>query len=302
MPYSYWLYFTARMALDVNGVRFLLLAEKLGVSFGRTAMIGRQELSVDAGGLASELRRFGRVDADPEAIIETGGGYAESFLELLGAQSSVSFDASDYEGASHVHDMNTVIGEEHRRRYSAVIDGGTLEHVFDFPTAIKNCMSMVEVGGHYLAITPTNNYSGHGFYQFSPELYFRVFSPANGFEVVRMMAFEETSDPKWYDVADPDAVRSRVTIINSVPTLLLLIAKKTSEADVFRTPQQSDYLAAWNSEEKRAAVGVRRLPNMPLRKSAASLAASLRKLRRKMLENSAISKNTEHFTESRIDD
>jgi hypothetical protein len=31
------------------------------------------------------------------------------------------------------------------------------------------------------AVTPANNQMGHGFYQFSPELFFRVFSQENGY-------------------------------------------------------------------------------------------------------------------------
>ena len=55
-----------------------------------------------------------------------------------------------------------------------VIDGGLLEHVFDFPTAIRNCMRMVRQGGHLILNLPVNNFPGHGFYRFSPELVFRV--------------------------------------------------------------------------------------------------------------------------------
>jgi 2-polyprenyl-3-methyl-5-hydroxy-6-metoxy-1,4-benzoquinol methylase len=57
-----------------------------------------------------------------------------------------------------------------------VFDGGTLEHIFDYPTAIKNCMKMVKPGGHLLLTTPANNWFGHGFYQFSPELFYSFVS------------------------------------------------------------------------------------------------------------------------------
>ena len=109
------------------------------------------------------------------------GGYAEEFLKRLGAKETISIDASAYEGASLVHDMNLPIGDDLKRRFSVVIDGGTLEHVFNFPVAIKNCMQMVDVGGHFFVHTMANNFMGHGFYQFSPELFYRVFSPENGF-------------------------------------------------------------------------------------------------------------------------
>ena len=77
--------------------------------------------------------------------------------------------------------MNLPIGDDLKRKFSVVIDGGTLEHVFNFPVAIKNCMQMLDVGGHFFVHTMANNFMGHGFYQFSPELFYRVFSPENGF-------------------------------------------------------------------------------------------------------------------------
>ena len=57
-----------------------------------------------------------------------------------------------------------------RERFSVVIDGGLLEHVFDFPTAIRNCMRMVRQGGHLILNLPVNNFPGHGFYKFGPGL------------------------------------------------------------------------------------------------------------------------------------
>ena len=44
---------------------------------------------------------------------------------------------------------------------------------------------MATVQDHFVRITPANNFFGHGFYQFTPELFFRIFSAANGFEVER---------------------------------------------------------------------------------------------------------------------
>ena len=236
------------MGLDINGTKFLLYARKHGVSFETTAMIGRQSMLLDTSTLERNLRLFGN-NADASKLLETG--YAEPFLTLLGANEITSFDASDYENATVVHDLNTPIPDEYRNRFSAVLDGGTLEHVFNFPVAIKNCMDMVRVGGHFLAIAPANNYFGHGFYQFSPELFYRVLSKANGFELERMMLYEETYENDWYEVADPEAVKERVTLVNSEPSLLLIIARKTADVATLSMPQQSDYARAWESADSR---------------------------------------------------
>ncbi len=232
------------MGLDANGTLFLLFAREHGVDFSRTAMIGRQEMLIDADRLGDNLRRFGLpTERASEAVAD---GYSEGFFELLGADEVVSFDASGYEHASVQHDFNLPIPDQFKGKYTAVLDGGTLEHVFNYPQAIRNCMEMVAPGGHFLAITPANNQMGHGFYQFSPELFYRVLSAENGYKLERMMIFEEAPGGSWYDVADPDIVGERVTLINGQSTMLLIIARRVDAGEIFRKmPQQSDYASAW---------------------------------------------------------
>lgn len=254
------------MGINSDGTRFLLHAKSRGVDFARTAMIGRQALHLERDELVRCFAAFGAsLDAGAvEAIFTQSQGFTEQLFKQLGAAEVHSFDYSPFEGATHVHSMNLPVPEQFKERYSVVLDGGSLEHIFDFPTAIRNCMEMVEVGGYYLAITPANNFVGHGFYQFSPELFFSVFTQANGFELTRMIAYEDVAGAPWYLVKSPTEVRGRVTLRNSEPTYLLVMAKRVARADIFATPPlQSDYVATW---EKTAASGkqlpahIRQLP------------------------------------------
>jgi hypothetical protein len=146
--------------------------------------------------------------------------------------------------------MNQKIPSEFIERYSVVLDGGSLEHVFNFPVAIKNCMEMLKIGGHYLGITPTNNFMGHGFYQFSPEMYFSIFTQENGFELISLIAFEDRPGTTWYSIKSPREVKSRVILVNDWPVYLLVVAKKLTTTAIFASiPQQSDYLFAWSSDK-----------------------------------------------------
>jgi hypothetical protein len=235
------------MGLDINGTRALLYARKQGVDFSRTATIGRQNLYLNVATLTRNLRDFGFETSAKESahLLSAEKGYAEPFLRLLGAAEIVSFDASDFEGATYIHDFNLPLDKKFSRRFSVVLDGGSLEHIFNFPQAIANCMEMADVGGHFVGITPTNNFLGHGFYQFSPELFFRIFSPRNGFALRQVLAFESPSTT-WYEVVDPDALGQRVTLINRRETYLLIIAQKTAEMPIFAGGvQQSFYSAQW---------------------------------------------------------
>ena len=239
------------MGLDINGTRFLLYAKNSGVDFSKSAMIGRQRLHLSPDELKKNLTEFGFAQKKEaiRAIFDAHDGYCEELLIFLGADTTDSFDNSSYEGATHVHDMNNNIPDKFKERYSMVLDGGSLEHIFNFPVAIKNCMEMVMVGGYYLAITPVNNLAGHGFYQFSPELYFSVFTKQNGYETPAVIAYE-TRKRKWYSVASPLSVRGRVPLVNKNPTYLLVIAKRIGKTDIFKSaPQQSDYSAKWAENE-----------------------------------------------------
>lgn len=235
------------MGLTKNCSRFLFYAKSLGVSFENTLMLGRLTLFATKEDIRNDLALF---KSDKKITdIKFTDSYSEPLFELLGAVATDSMDYSDYEKATILHDLNNPIPDNLKGKYSAVVDGGTIEHVFNFPVAIKNCMEMLRVGGHYLGITPANNTMGHGFYQFSPELFFNIFTADNGFSVKKIIIVTEKANAEfsdWYEVMDPAKVKSRITVVNGQPTYLMVIAKKVKEAPVFATiPQQSDYQELW---------------------------------------------------------
>ncbi len=121
--------------------------------------------------------------------------------------------------------MNLPIADHLRNRFTVVYDGGTLEHVFNVPQALKNCMEMIRVDGYFMQVNVANNFMGHGFWQFSPELLFRVFSEKNGYEVQAILLHEVVTNGGWYLVSDPDHIGQPVELCNSVPTYILTIAK-----------------------------------------------------------------------------
>ena len=237
------------MGLDINGAQFLIAAHKKGVRFGRTIMIGRHAMNVFPATMAALLDRNGF----PSAKFKNAGpdcAFAEPFYEALGAVSVDSLDNSDFEGAKFVHDLNQPIPDEWKERFDVVYDGGTLEHIFNFPVALRNCMELLKEGGRLFAHTPVNNLCGHGFYQFSPELFYRACSAEQGFEVERMVIHHVGPYGNWYEVSDPNVIQERVELITFTPMHLLVQAKRTATKPVFETiPQQSDYTALWNAAQ-----------------------------------------------------
>ncbi|HET6995263.1 MAG TPA: hypothetical protein VFI06_09800 [Chitinophagaceae bacterium] len=237
------------MAITNNCSTFLFYARSLGVSYDKTLMLGRLNLYATQAHIQEDINRFKNNSKKLEEVVFKDG-YSEPLFEILGASQTDSIDFSDYEKANLIHDLNLPVPSDLKGKYTAVVDGGTLEHIFNFPTAIRNCMEMLQVGGHYLGITPANNLLGHGLYQFSPELYYGIFREENGFEVKKIIIVTQNSvstQSDWYEVADPKKVRSRVMLSNSNPTYLMVLAKKIKEQPIFQKPvQQSDYEMVWN--------------------------------------------------------
>lgn len=238
------------MGLADVSARFLFYAKKRGVSFERSLMLGRQDLYCKRERIRALAEEFG---VGAQVVDQTAfpDKYSEPLFRILGASVTDSMDFSDYEKANVIHDLNQPVPDSLKGKYTALVDGGTLEHVFNFPVAISNCMQMLAVGGHFIALTPANNQLGHGFYQFSPELYYRVLSAANGFRVKQMLVVTAgRTETDWYEVADPEQVRSRVTLTNTRPVDLFVLAEKIADTPIFeRPPQQSDYQLTWNTTE-----------------------------------------------------
>jgi hypothetical protein len=232
------------MGLDTAAAMFLCGARGSGVDFSRTTMIGRQWFFPEVGALERVFSALGL--SQDAGNFWQANEYSEGFFSLLGAQQVSSVDISDFEGATHIHDMNQPLPDSLRGRFSVVYDGGTLEHIFHFVQALKNCMQMVEVGGHFVQVNNANNFMGHGFWQISPELIYRVFDAANGFQVKAVLLHEVVPGGGWYAVADPERMHGRVGLCNARPTYIATIARKVAEAEIFATvPQQSDYVGAW---------------------------------------------------------
>jgi hypothetical protein len=251
------------MGLVSNSIKFLIEARKSGVRFDETLTLGRQHMTLSLERAASLLREYNfwpppGGEAAFLAELQQAKWRFDVFARALGAKNVSSMDVSDYEQATVIHNLNQPVPPTLHERYDLVIDGGTLEHVFHVPIAMENCMKMTKTGGHVVIITNINNLVGHGFYQFSPEFFFRVFSRENGFEVTRMVALEDTFgrsslfgvkydfpiQGEWYDVLDPDKILKRNVLITRNSTILFMLAKKISREEIFKNvPNQTEYPA-----------------------------------------------------------
>jgi hypothetical protein len=238
------------MAISINGARFLTHEVSRGLKLGRTTVVGRQGLFAPPFLLRRLFVRHGIAMSEGSESFFRGenGEWADSFLQELGARPLEFLDASDYEGATRIHDLNQPMTPDWDETCDTLIDSGSLEHVFDAKTAIENYLRMVRVGGTvFLLDMPAANLCGHGFYQFSPEFFCEVFSEAQGFELQTLALAANWGYSPFYSVARPREVGGRVEIPSREPCHIFVCAKKIGPFRGFAgSITQSDYAEAWS--------------------------------------------------------
>jgi len=234
----------------------LVDAKDRGVGFEITATIGRLSFCIPREDLGSLWKRSALTDTQLSSLYNSR--YADDFIRLvLGAATVMSFDYSDYQNADVIHDINTPIPEEFHEVFDVLIDGGTMEHIFDVKQVLTNYMKMVKTGGNIFVNVPANNLLGHGFYQFSPEFFYRVFSDSNGFSIESISLIESpfttveaSRRHRCFRVTDPKIAGKRMRVISNKPLMLLIHARKTEKKPLFQSmPMQSDYTSTWEQHK-----------------------------------------------------
>jgi len=245
------------MGINSSFAHLLVEAKLQGVEFSDTLTIGRQSLTIPRRELSRMAARLGLGDTGPFH----DDGFAEPFLSgFLGARSVRSLDYSDYQQADIVHDLNQPLAPELHNAFDTLIDGGSIEHIFDIRQVLGNYMALVKTGGSIFILTTANNLCGHGFYQFSPEFFYRVFDPVNGFETHEvvliespLLSVEKSRHSRYFHANNPAEVGKRIQLVNCRPTMIFVHARKISDQPPFAVPPlQSDYSdTKWNSKRLR---------------------------------------------------
>ena len=226
------------MGIDIHALNFLRNTKKKKL-LGDTITIGRQGLIVTESTVKELVGA--KSSYKHQAFCE------ELLIEYFGATKVESVDNSDYERATYIHNMNEPLPENLCGKYDTVIDGGCLEHIYDVSQALQNCSLFCKPGGQIIHILPANNFCGHGFWQFSPELFFSLYSKENGYNETEVFLADVSDTSKWFQVKEPKNGK-RVDVIshNELYVLVRTVLQRTdfSHSNV----QQSDYVYEW---EKR---------------------------------------------------
>lgn len=226
------------MGFNNHSFNFLRYGLKRSGSFGKTATIGRHRIVMG--------NKYIKKMLNLSEIIDYGDYCEKLLLTNFGSVKVDSYDFSDYEGATFTHDFNkplpsNLTGPEYL--YDTIIDSGSLEHIFNVPQAFKNISNMCKIGGTILLLLPANNFCGHGFWQMSPELFFSLYSDANGYAETEVFLAGHTDNKNWYKVKKPkNGIRNALK--NRSQVYVLVRTKKVRNV-LHETVQQSDYVYVW---------------------------------------------------------
>ncbi len=203
---------------------------------GSIIQLGRQYIA--NGDLCRELFALHEIDVPPGTLSDN------EVFKALGFSEVASLDISGYQGATHVHDLNLPLDRFMEKRFDLVYDGGTLEHVFDTPQALRNIFGLLKVGGIVIHASPSNNHVDHGFYQYSPTLFWDYYG-VNGWKIIGCYFFEyslahDTVPWKWFKYS-PGAL-SHISFggLGSALYGVWFVARKTEMTTCDRVPQQGE--------------------------------------------------------------
>lgn len=224
------------MGIDVHALQLLQYNKQKNSNLGKTLTLGRQAVLV-----GPKLAK--------KWIGTDQGAWCEDLLKNhFNATDVDSIDNSDYEGASIIYDYNNQVPNDLKEQYDTVIDFGCSEHIFNVAQAFQNTIDVCKVDGTILHILPANGFCGHGFYQYSAEFFFSLYSKDNGFEETEVFISDLFDASKWYAVTKPSQ-GERINIRTQNETYIIVRTKKVTHKRIFI--QQSDYSYIWNENKNK---------------------------------------------------
>ncbi len=225
---------------------------------GDVVFIGRQTTYFTPGELVASLRSYGHaVDAAAVEIDRSTANRQEgyegkelvtdrSIFRALGIDTTLALDVSGYEGAEIVHDLNQPLPPHLHGCADFVVDGSTLDNVFDPATCLRNMAALLRPGGRLLTI---NAYTTEqtAYTLCSPPWYFDYFVE-NGFydcRVYVIVARRGRKNAFWLDPAYVDRARGGTLGFSARGNVFIVaLAEKGLLSTTDKSPVQQHYRSA----------------------------------------------------------
>lgn len=160
------------------------------------ATLGRQTILLNSTQLQSILGGNGLADGSACRPAECVSD--EKFFASLGFERVVSIDLFDAGASALRLDLNADVPADLHDQFDCVLDGGTGEHVFNFPKVMENMLRMCRTGSNLIHMNPCQGYWNHGFWNVQPTLLFDFYE-ANGLDECSAYVLELIDDRARFD-------------------------------------------------------------------------------------------------------
>ena len=182
--------------------------------------------------------------------------YSDDILtKYLGANFIDSIDNSNFEGANIIWDMNNEL-QNINKQYDTIIDFGTSEHILNINQNLNNISKLCKIRGRIIQCLPANNQCGHGFWQFSAQLFFSLYDESNGYKSTKLYLIDSYDDKNyWHIKKQPKNERLE---LNSLSPLYIFVSTIKRLENTSQKAQQSDYEHIWNTKKDGVDLNVNR--------------------------------------------
>jgi SAM-dependent methyltransferase len=264
------------MGISANTIRLLCMMLRDKDTGGRVVTYGSQGIEADYASLEKYFRtamhpytEIQPEDRRTDPTTQYGDtAHQEVFFRMLGFDRVDSIDLFDNENPTIVHDLNSPVPEDLAGSFDLVVDGGTMEHCFDVKTVLANTVRLLKDGGRVLHINPVSGWINHGFYQFSPTLYYDFYT-ANGFESPEMVIQFGDRYIEYAGGPLPGDFMGKAGLI-------MFIAKKPVGLTEITNPTQNMYIDKFVKPPPKAASGMKKTLRDTLPESVQSFLVRLR--------------------------
>lgn len=243
------------MGIGTTGLNILLELRRDTPIHGSCLQIGRQTIYMSPDQFLRCAERWQLESAALNLLKKSPSLDDQHIFGLMGLDPVESLDYSNYESPTHVADLNLPVPPELHGKYDFIYDGGSSEHIFDFPQVLENYHAMLKPGGILAHAIPSTNHLDHGFYMFSPTLLWDYYL-TNNYRILRAYVLEYTlksalaGKPARAWGYDPSRISNTFAGWQGNNILLWFVVEKLERSTARCIPQQGVYrgVKGWDTQ------------------------------------------------------
>ena len=177
-------------------------------------------------------------------------------FKMLGFSRVDSLDYFPNEKPTYVIDLNKSIDSEYHGQYDMVFDGGTSEHCFNVRESLSNVIKLLKIGGWVVHAVPLSGWINHGFYQFSPTLFFDFYG-INGFVELEAKIIVHKPSMLGASYFDYNPSAFFPMDFKGKRAILFFTAKKNNDVKEILNPIQGFYNGVFGGKQQSAGIAAR---------------------------------------------